>query len=104
MIEELGLLDRDFETTRFRVLSVFLEADCLNVSLCAVAEIGLTSDELKLRYQVLHLIDREFTEIRFVPLRVKEILSELRRPKGPQHPTTGIRLLYVLLHYFGDSW
>jgi len=66
LAEELGLSSEAYNKDNLRVLSVFLESDILNVSLCAYVILDLESADLN---QILHGLPRtdyEFTEWAFL--------------------------------------
>lgn len=99
--EELGLGDDAFRKDDFRILSVFLESDILNVSLCAYVELLLDADKLDTHLRHAPRTDYEFTEWTFIDLDKKTLLSELFHPTRYYMPTTGYRLLHTFLRHFG---
>jgi pyrimidine deaminase RibD-like protein/isopentenyldiphosphate isomerase len=101
LLEELGLEQASYHTDNLRILSVFVESDILNTSLCAYAELNIDSKTLDAMIRTHPRTDYEFTECRYLPLERKEILSELFRPPHSPHPTTGYRLLRTFFKNFG---
>lgn len=98
--EELGLGTETYNKDNLRVLSVFLESDILNVSLCAHAVIDLISKELEVILESLPRTDYEFSEWKF--LSYKDLLEELFRPTRLYHPTSRYRMLMALIKRFGE--
>ena len=99
--EELGLDTETFSADDLRVLSVFLESDSLNISLCAYVELKLSSDELDIILRGKPRTDYEFTEWDFEDFEEKKLLRELNQPKRSYHPTSGYRMLMALLKRYG---
>jgi hypothetical protein len=72
------------------------------VSLCVIVELRIDSSQLDIVISGQQRTDYEFSEWAFIPLYRRGLLSELIYPKRNYHPTTGYRLLYTLLKYFGS--
>lgn len=102
LCEELGLDQDQYHSDNLRLLSVFLESDYLNVSLCAIVELRIDYSHLDSVISGQPRTDYEFSEWAFTPLDRRQLLSELIYPKRSYHPTTGYRLLYTFLKYFGS--
>lgn len=101
--EELGLSNDVYDEDDFRVLSVFLEGDALNVSLCAIVQLKIDRHEISSRLRSGLRVDRELTEFDFIFLERSTILNELLNPSRTYHPTTAYRFLYAFLNRFGSS-
>ncbi|MBL7208605.1 MAG: hypothetical protein ISS52_00765 [Dehalococcoidia bacterium] len=101
LFEELGLGSDAYKVDDLKVLSVFLESDVLNISLCAYAGLRLTSAELDSILGGLPRTDYEFNEWAFLEFTPMELLSEMIRPSRLYHPTSGYRMLMAILHHFG---
>lgn len=98
--EELGLGIETYNKDNLRILSVFLESDILNISICAHAVLDISSTELDQILKCLPRTDYEFTEWKF--LTHKELLEELFHPTMPYHPTSGYRMLMALIKRYGE--
>lgn len=106
MSEELGLTDgKDYLMTDARILSVFLEADpgILNISVCGVVKIGLSSAELSEALTGKLRADYELTSWDYLDV-FTDVQEELRRPsEGKEyHPSSAYRM-YLGLHWFFGS-
>lgn len=101
LLEELGIEPSMYRAADLRVLSVFLESDCLNISLCACTRVSLDSSEMQALIQGVPRTDYEFTEWAFMDLERGLLLSELVRPTRPYHPSTAYRFLLTFLKQFG---
>ncbi|MGH2569510.1 MAG: hypothetical protein ACRDGA_14320 [Bacteroidota bacterium] len=99
--EELGLSDNHFAPDNLKVLSVFLEADCLNISLCGYVELRIDSNTLDAIIKGHPRGDYEFTEWQFLPLEKGTLLSELLQPTRYNHPSSCYRFLMTTLKYHG---
>jgi len=100
--EELALDQEAYSAGNLRVLSVFLEADAPNISLCVYAPINLDSKRLGSILSAKPRSDWEFTEWRFLEVEEEAIIREMNRRGGNPHPTTGYRMLMLLLKRFGE--
>lgn len=98
--EELGLGSETYNEDNLRILSVFLESNILNISVCAHAVLDISSAELNQIIEGLPRIDYEFTEWKF--LTHKELLGELFHPTRSYHPTSGYRMLMALIKRYGE--
>lgn len=98
--EELGLEPSELNPDNLRVMSVFLESDIMNVSLCTHISLNLDSKELDLRLRLLPRKDNEFSEWQFMTHR--ELIDELRSPTSTHHASTGYRIVFALIKRFGD--
>ncbi len=101
--EELGLGRESYNENNLRVLSVFLESDILNISVCAHATLNISTAEMK-RMLEIPRIDYEFDDWKF--LTHKKLLDELFYPDStrPYHPTSGYRMLMALIKRHGEPW
>ncbi len=99
--EELGLERGSYQVDQFTGQSIFLEADVLNVSLCAVCRLAVSASELEVILRGKPRKDHEFTEWDFLDLSAAALLGELKSPTKQYHPSSGYRLLHVLLRQFG---
>lgn len=109
--EELGLY-ADQQPTPYvddniKLLSVFIEGNNMNVSLCGYARLELSSDAFGDRLRnLLGNRDRRDTEhTAFAFLGLAELFTEVFRPTrdGGYHPTSRYRMLMYLLHRFGET-
>jgi len=100
LLEELGLRNEVYNANNFRILSVFLETDSLNISLCAHVVLNVHSNELGQILRGLPRTDYEFTD--WVLLSHEELLTELFDPTRPHHPTTAYRMLLALIRRYGE--
>ena len=100
--EELGLHEDSYHPDNLRLLSVFLEADILNIALCVYAELQIGESELRTRLQGSARPDYEFGGFDFLDLDRETLLRELLMPTRPYHPTSGLRLLCTLLKRYGS--
>jgi pyrimidine deaminase RibD-like protein len=99
--EELGMRETAYYKDRIRVISTFIEADTLNISLCSSVELTLDSQELDTLLSSGSRADYEFTEWFYLDYQQKVLLSELQHPTRNYQPTSGYRLLMALLKQFG---
>lgn len=99
--EELGLQPNELNPDNLRVMSVFLESDIMNISLCAHISLNLDSEELNHRLRLLPRKDNEFSEWQFMTHR--ELIDELRSPTNTHHASTGYRIVFALIKRFGDT-
>jgi hypothetical protein len=99
--EELGLVRPAYHVDDLKILSVFLEADYLNVSLCGYAQLQIDSVELGKRLLAGPRTDHEFTEVNFLEFDKTHLIRELLRPSRQYHPTSAYRLLYAMFKRFG---
>lgn len=100
LLEELGLNEDACNLDNMRILSVFLESDILNVSLCGHLVVNISSFELDRLLLVTPRTDYEFNEWGF--LTYDELLSELFRPTRAYHATSGYRMLMALIRRYGE--
>lgn len=99
--EELSLSEIHYRTDRIRVLSVFLETDSLNVSLCALTPLEIESDLLSTRLQSHPRTDYEFTDWVYLDFDRQGILREIASPTRNYHPSTPYRFLWAFVKRFG---
>jgi hypothetical protein len=100
--EELGLTEDTYHHDNLRLLSVFMEAHCLDISLCVYAELRLDETSLETILKHRSRSDYEFVDWDFLDLDKQVVLRELLRPSRLYHPTARYRLLYTLLKKFGS--
>lgn len=101
--EELGVDKEAYNTDNLRLLSVFLETDCLGISLCVYAELNINSATLDSIIKGHPRTDDEFTEWTFLDFKPAVLLKELIRPTREYHPSTDYRMLMALLKQFGTK-
>jgi hypothetical protein len=99
--EELGLADDAFQPDAARVLSVFLEADALNISLSALVRLEITASELDRILRQGVRPDYEFTDWAFMP--PDDLSREVARPTRFYHLTSGYRMALELLRRDGAT-
>lgn len=98
--EELGLSAEAYNEENLRILSVFLESDILNISVCAHAILDMDSVELGQVLKCLPRTDYEFTDWAF--LKHEDLFNELFNPSRAYHPTSGYRMLMALIRRYGE--
>ena len=101
LFEELALGSEVYFSAGFRLLSVFLETDELNCSVCAILPIDLNHTELDTVLRAKPRTDYEFSDWKF--MTYPELAEELRNPTLRQHPSTGYRILLALANRFGAA-
>lgn len=109
LLEELGLGEDAYEVENLRILSVFLESEILNISLCGFVKTNLQSDELRRIIRAVPRQDYEFVAWDFLDYEEEELISEIRSPSLPYHPSSRYRLLMAIMHrqgipVFGERW
>jgi pyrimidine deaminase RibD-like protein len=97
--EELGLLKgEDYDPTDVRLLSVFLETDILNVSLCGFVSLKKASDELRDEFVCMPVQDSaETTSWNFIEYDDNKLIRDVLWPRAYFHPTTRYRLILALM-------
>jgi len=102
--EELGLSNEHYSFSNCKVLSVFLEGDIMNVSLCGVVHLEIDSIELDQMLKVRVPPDYEFDKWAFLTW------DELKKELNPDildtyeyHPSSKYRMLMALIYTFG-TW
>ncbi|MGD0922387.1 MAG: hypothetical protein ABSA70_11560 [Terriglobia bacterium] len=103
--EELGLeMERDYSMANARILSAFLEAEpeILNISVCGIARINLSSDELSEALTGRLRADYELTSWDYLDVIV-DVKEELKKPTRDYHPTSAYRMYLTLAWYFGQA-
>ncbi|WP_164962234.1 hypothetical protein [Rubrivivax sp. JA1026] len=98
--EELGIGPSELNEEDVRVMSVFLEADTMNVSLCASIALAIDSSELDNRLKLLPRKDYEFVDWQF--MTYDELAEELRSPSNHHHGSAGYRMLFALIRRLGN--
>ena len=99
--EELGVDKFAYDDENLRILTVMLECYIVNCSLLGVFKLAITAEELDNRLKSMVRPDYEFQKWKF--LTFKQLVSELRFRKElyPLHPSSGYRMLLVLIHKYG---
>lgn len=100
LLEELGLGAEKYNKDNLRILSVFLESDILNVSVCGHVVLDMSSTELDNRLHGLPRADYEFHEWIFISH--DELLKEIFEPERIYHPTSRYRMIMALLRQSGE--
>lgn len=95
LLEELGLGADTYNPNNIRVMSVFLESDILNISLCAHVRLDINERELEARLRGVPRQDYEFTHWRF--LKRNELRQQMMEPSRQYHPTARYRMLMALI-------
>jgi hypothetical protein len=105
MREELYMAEtgsKYWSIDEFRFLSVFLEYDCMNISLVGLARVSLPSEELR-RYLTSPTevkpetkVDYEYDQLLFYD--PEKLAEELKASGGslPYHPTSKYRMYFLL--------
>jgi DNA-binding winged helix-turn-helix (wHTH) protein len=99
--EELHLTEQASTPEKMWLLSVFLESDILNISLCSEITLTLSSSELDTALRGFRRKDTEFTQWDYLELEKDVLLREIIHPNLEYHPTSQYRLVQVLLKHFG---
>ncbi|MBP6237562.1 MAG: hypothetical protein KA536_15540 [Saprospiraceae bacterium] len=97
--EEIGVLNNIYEIDNFRILSVFIETDILNVSLAGIVKLNIDSKDLQTSINVIAKNDYEFQKFKL--LDYKEIQKELMSPTMEYHGSAEYRILLALYHKYG---
>ncbi|MCB0200846.1 MAG: hypothetical protein KDI03_12320 [Anaerolineae bacterium] len=100
LLEELGLGADTYNPNNIRLMAVFLESDILNISVCGHVRLDIDERVLDSRLQGVLRPDYEFTQWCF--LNSSELLSEMRQPKRPYHPTARYRMLMAYIRQKGE--
>jgi len=99
--EELGLDRRAIATRKMRLLSVFLESDCLNISVCVEATLNIAVAQLSVILQGQRRTDWEFTQWDYLDMDRGLLIKEITHPSRRYHPTSGYRLVQTFFKRFG---
>ena len=89
-----------YDVDSIRVLSVFLEGDALNISLCAYAKIRPTFDELDAVLKVKRG-DLEFVDWKPLEYTRVALLREIFQPSEQYHPSSRYRMFMAFLKMYG---
>jgi len=100
IFEELGVSSHHYTEQNLRVLSVFLEANRMNISIVGLVTLDLNHEELSKIIASLPRSDYEFTDYEF--MTIQRTATELVRPTRNYHPTSRYRILMTLLHRYGE--
>jgi tyrosyl-tRNA synthetase len=97
--EELGLDHTHYWDEDLRVLSLFLESDIVNLSLCGVVALQITEAELVRILRSGWVPDRlEAVERAFIDAEGHALFAEMQHPTRTYHPTSQYRMLMFALH------
>ncbi|MCX6219898.1 MAG: hypothetical protein NTZ69_02780 [Bacteroidia bacterium] len=104
--EEIGIDESDYNISNFRLLSLFLESEIMNCSLCGLVKLEISSEELKKILQAKPKKDKEFTKCIFLSYSElkKEFLqfkNDFLIPSNDYHPSSIYRIFMTLLHKYG---
>jgi hypothetical protein len=108
--EELGLAPNTHSDDDIRVLSVFLESDILNISLCGFVRLGVDRDTVDQVLRTIPKTDKEFTAWTYLPYTDESLIREILWPPPEYyHPTSRFRMLLSLmkkngLHEMASHW
>lgn len=100
IFEELGVNSHCYTENNLRILSVFLEANRMNISMVGLVSLDLNQEELSKIIASLPRNDYEFTDYEFMGLQ--EMARQLVHPTRNYHPTSRYRMLMTLLHRYGE--
>ena len=96
--EELGLTEgTDYSVDNLRILSVFLESEILNVSLCGHVVLNISSGRLERILRGVPREDEEFTGFKFLEYEDGNLIAEILGPTLPYHPTSRYRMIMALM-------
>jgi len=101
--EELGLQAGTFDPKNIRILSVFLESDILNISLCCWVQLKIDSNTLAAILRMIPHSDDELTAWSFIDCSESELIPEILWGRGvtSYHPTSQFRMLMALMKIKG---
>jgi len=99
--EELGLGTEDYDIANFRILSVFLESDIMNVSLCTLMRVDVDHETLTDIIIAKPRRDYEFTEHDYITF--PEMMRELVNPQRKYDTTSRYKMLFSLIHQYGEA-
>jgi len=108
--EELGLAPNTHSDDNIRVLSVFLESDILNISICGFVRLSVDRDTLDQVLRTIPRTDKEFTAWTYLPYTDESLIQEILWPPSEYyHPTSRFRMLLALmkkngLHEMASHW
>jgi pyrimidine deaminase RibD-like protein len=100
--EELGLDMDAYYKDSIRILSVFMETDCLYNSLCVYTPLRLDHKSLEVILKGRLKEDYEYVDFAFLDIDKQVLLGELVSPGRTYHPTSGYRMLYAFIKIFGS--
>ena len=101
--EELGLETDAYNIENAKLLSVFLEANGLGISLCEYLELNIDSKTLDSIIEGKPRIDDEFVNWDFLEFTPKNIVNELKNNSYSYHPSSGYRMIFGLLKKYGEK-
>ena len=97
--EELGLTPKLYKARNCRVLSVFLETDVMNVSLCVHVTLDIDWQDLD-EHIVGTRQDKEFTQHDYASR--EELMREVFAPQRKYDTTSRYKILFSCMHRFGE--
>ncbi len=99
LFEELGITEATYLDDNLRVLSVFLETDVLNISMCGIVTLNISSAELSRIIRSLPRVDYEFNAWDFLEYEDQELMREILNPspRTDYLPTSRYRMLMALM-------
>jgi len=102
--EELGLDNTFYAKGCIRVLSVFLEADIMNIAFCVIVYLNIQAQGLDDIIKSMPRADYEFIESDYLDFRKlpKAIIKEFEQ-FTPYHPTTRYRMLMAFINRYGGA-
>ncbi len=100
IFEELGVSNHYYTEHNLRILSVFLEANRMNISMVGLVTLDLSYEELSKIIASLPRNDYEFTD--YGSMNLQEMARELVNPSRNYHPTSRYRMLMTLLHIYEE--
>jgi isopentenyldiphosphate isomerase len=100
LLEETGVEEENVNISNFKLLSVFLESEIMNCSLCGIVKLDLHSEILDKILKVKPKSDQEFSAWDF--LSCNQLKSEFLIPTKELHPTSNYRMYFTLLQKYGS--
>ena len=105
--EELAIPPSAYSPESVRILTVFLEAHNLNMSLCGYAKLRTKAEDLEKHLRASpkfqpSATDQEYTDLAFLELGKDALLDQIFSPTYEWHASSRYRLLYSLLKNFGE--
>jgi isopentenyldiphosphate isomerase len=97
--EEVGLAENKYTPNALKILSVFVEADIMSISLCGSIRLNIGASELTNIINFMPRKDNEFNE--FELMSFDDIIKELKFSPRKLHPSAGYRLLITLYNILG---
>lgn len=98
-IEELGLLNTNYDINDLKTFSIFLESDILNIGMASRIKLKIDSSSLSTIIDNIPKMDAEFKD--YIFLNYNELLTELKYPSKKMHPSGRYRMLLALYNQYG---